>query len=60
MSIGPAMRTVDPDLLHFYAENAVSFEVIDSNERETVRGGWTKKIPGVVRPLLSWRTEFKG
>jgi lipopolysaccharide transport system ATP-binding protein len=58
MSIGPAMRTLDPDLLHFYAENAVSFEIIDSNERGTVRGGWTRKIPGVVRPLLSWRTEF--
>jgi len=59
MFIGPVMRTVDPDMLHFYVENAVAFEIIDSGANNSARAGFNKQIPGVVRPLLKWSTKFK-
>lgn len=55
--ISPAMRTIEPDLYHFGLEDAVAFEVIDSGEN-SARGEWTKKISGVIRPLLKWQTKF--
>ncbi len=56
--VGPAMRTVEPDLLHFAQENLVAFEVIDSAGGNSARGDWTRDIRGVVRPLLDWSTIF--
>ncbi|MDQ4075592.1 MAG: polysaccharide ABC transporter ATP-binding protein [Chloroflexota bacterium] len=59
MIVGAAMRTIEPDLLHFHEQDAVAFQVIDvPNADNTARGGWTRSIPGVVRPLLEWTTEY--
>ena len=58
MIVGAAMRTIEPDMLHFYERDAVAFQVIDSLEGDTARGDWTKGIPGVVRPLLKWTTQY--
>jgi lipopolysaccharide transport system ATP-binding protein len=58
MIIGAAMRTVEPDTLHFYERDAVAFQVIDCPDGDTARGDYTKPIPGVVRPLLKWTTHF--
>jgi len=54
--VGPIMRTVEPDLVHFAQENLVAFEVIDSAGGNSARGEWTRGIRGVVRPLLDWST----
>ena len=41
--------------LHFYVENAISFEVIENlNERKI---NYTGVIGGVLRPLLKWETH---
>jgi len=56
--VGPIMRTVEPDLVHFAQENLVGFEVIDSADGNSARGEWTRDIRGIIRPLLDWNTIF--
>jgi len=50
--------TLNPDVLQFASENAVSFHVVDSLDGDSARGEWAKNVPGVVRPLLKWTTQF--
>jgi lipopolysaccharide transport system ATP-binding protein len=50
--------TLNPDVLQFNSKNAVSFNVIDSMAGDSARGDWAKNMPGVVRPLLEWNTQF--
>jgi lipopolysaccharide transport system ATP-binding protein len=58
MMIEVAMRTIEPDILHFAEADAVAFQVIDDMAGDTARGDWRNEIPGAVRPLLDWRTAF--
>ncbi len=44
-------------LIHFFERNALSFNVIDPMEHVPTRSDWAGAIPGVVRPLLEWKTE---
>lgn len=53
-----AMRTVEPQKLHFDARDAVAFQVIDSLDGNSARGDWAGRMPGVVRPLLEWSTQY--
>jgi lipopolysaccharide transport system ATP-binding protein len=52
------LMTLNPDELQFSEKNAVSFNVMDSIEGDSARADFAKNIPGVVRPLLEWRTDF--
>jgi len=54
------MLTLEPQVLPQFSEREVaSFQVVDSMAAEmTARGDWAKEIPGVVRPLLRWETEY--
>jgi lipopolysaccharide transport system ATP-binding protein len=38
-------------------ESCVSFDILDMRKRE---GGWHGKEPGVVQPVLKWKTEYLG
>jgi lipopolysaccharide transport system ATP-binding protein len=58
MIIGPAFRTVEPDILHLYEKEAIAFQVIDKGNGGSVRQDFAKRIPGVVRPALQWTTQF--
>jgi lipopolysaccharide transport system ATP-binding protein len=58
MVIGPAVRTEEPRILHFYERDAVAFQVIDSLEGNSARGDYGGRMTGVVRPLLNWTTQF--
>lgn len=60
MLIGPAMRTLEPDIKHFYERDAACFQVIDAPGGQTARGDYGGGIPGAVRPLLTWRSETLG
>jgi lipopolysaccharide transport system ATP-binding protein len=42
--------------IHFLLYDSVAFQVVDSGEPGSVRGGWGRPIPGVMRPLCKWRT----
>lgn len=46
--------------IHFLEWDAVGFQVIDKGEPGSVRAGWGRPIPGIVRPNLEWQNEFLG
>jgi len=52
------LLTLNPDTLQFNAKSAVSFNVVDNLEGDSARGDFAKNIPGVVRPLLEWDTQY--
>jgi lipopolysaccharide transport system ATP-binding protein len=56
--VGAALVTLNPIILQFNERDAVSFQVIDSFEGDSARGDWSKTLPGIVRPLLQWDTQF--
>jgi lipopolysaccharide transport system ATP-binding protein len=58
MMVEAAMRTIEPDILHFAESDVVAFQVVDDMAGDTARGDWRNDIPGAVRPLLEWQTEF--
>ncbi len=59
--VKPAMLTLEPLQLGQFSEaEAVSFQVIDPMEGDSARGDWAKELKGVVRPLLTWETDFSG
>ncbi len=56
--VGAALTSYDPSIVHFYEQEAVAFQVIDAQDGDSARGDYTGPIPGVVRPILRWNTEF--
>jgi lipopolysaccharide transport system ATP-binding protein len=52
------LLTLNPDILQFNAKSVVSFNVVDNMEGDSARGDFAKNIPGVVRPLLEWDTQY--
>ena len=44
--------------IHFLEYDSVAFQVVDTDELGSVRNGWGRPIPGVVRPKLDWQTEY--
>jgi lipopolysaccharide transport system ATP-binding protein len=58
MVVGVVMGTVDRRGIHFVERDAVAFQVVDSMDGDSARGDWAGTMPGVVRPLLEWTTEF--
>jgi lipopolysaccharide transport system ATP-binding protein len=59
LTVGVAMSTHQPVVVHFYVLDAIAFTVVDSREADTARGDYhAGPMPGVVRPLLPCTTEF--
>jgi len=56
--VGVAVSTIIPETIHFYEQDAVAFQVIDSLDGDSARGDYAGAYPGVVRPLLNWSTHF--
>ena len=50
--------TLDPIMLQFKVNDAISFLVVDNLEGDTARGDYIKDMDGVVRPMLHWETNF--
>lgn len=46
--------------IHFLQYNSVVFQVVDEGYEDSVRGGWGRNMPGFVRPMLEWETEYLG
>jgi lipopolysaccharide transport system ATP-binding protein len=55
--IGAGITTLDPFEVHAQEPDAVAFEVADTLDGDSARGDLGPSLPGVVRPLLEWRTE---
>lgn len=49
---------LNPPILQFNARDVVAFQVADSADGNSARADWGGTIPGVVRPLLKWATQY--
>ena len=58
LTVGAGIITEDPFTIHCDDEYAVAFQVVDSLDGDSARGDFAGGIPGVVRPLLKWNTQF--
>jgi len=58
--VGLAISTLNPVQVHFYEQEALAFEVVETGEGESVRGDYQGQYPGVIRPMLNWTTEYSG
>ena len=56
--IGPSIGTENPTIKRLGVNDAVAFHVTDSMDGNGARGHTTGNLPGVVRPLLQWETQF--
>ena len=54
--VSAAVSTLDPVIVHAHEREAVAFQVIDSLDGNSARGDYAGPVPGVVRPLLPWRS----
>ena len=45
---------------HAHAPNAVTFQVVDSQHKDSARGDALGPLPGLIRPLLNWTTSRCG
>jgi lipopolysaccharide transport system ATP-binding protein len=52
LSYHPGLR------LHTREPNVVAFQVVESSAGDSARGDYVGPVPGVVRPLLPWETDF--
>ena len=57
-SVWMALVSHDPDMVHFFEHDLLAFQVNDSLDGDSARGDYAGHMPGVVRPKLSWETEY--
>jgi len=56
--ISPAISTMNPIRVHCWEKDSVAFQVVDPGEGDSARGNFEGHMPGVVRPLLRWTTNW--
>jgi lipopolysaccharide transport system ATP-binding protein len=56
--VGVGLATLAPNVHQWSIRDAVAFQVVDSHDGDSARGGWTDSFGGAVRPLLKWSTHF--
>lgn len=49
--------TYNPDTAHVFERDIVAFQIVDRSTGDGVRGEFTGRWPGVVRPMLNWQIE---
>jgi lipopolysaccharide transport system ATP-binding protein len=54
-----AITTLDPFIIHYHERDAVAFQVIDTIDGDSARREYGGGLPGVIRPMLKWTTEYK-
>jgi lipopolysaccharide transport system ATP-binding protein len=55
--VAAEVSTRNPYWPHFVALDCVGFQVVDSGQPGSVRTGWARGIPGLMRPICQWSTE---
>jgi lipopolysaccharide transport system ATP-binding protein len=53
-----SLITRHPDTTQFDVNQIIAFRVIDAGGEGTARGDWSGQMPGVMRPLLDWTTDY--
>lgn len=58
VSVQAVVMSLDPEVPHAIAEDAVAFRVLDDlSASDTARGDYRNTMPGLMRPLLRWTTR---
>jgi lipopolysaccharide transport system ATP-binding protein len=57
--VGAAITTLAPMTVRLYEREAIAFQVVDTTDGDSARGDYAGPLPGVVRPLLRWETNFE-
>jgi lipopolysaccharide transport system ATP-binding protein len=60
MTIGVALSTYRPFVVHCFEREALRIGFAEGDGALLYRAGYTGAVPGVVRPYLSWHTDFVG
>lgn len=56
--VSAAVCEYDSMLVHVHEREAVAFQVVDSLDGDSARGDYAGPMPGVVRPMASWFTQY--
>jgi lipopolysaccharide transport system ATP-binding protein len=56
--VSAAVITRTPNTVQFHEPQIIGFSVRDNMGPGTARGDWGSDMPGAVRPLLEWTTEY--
>ena len=59
LALSVTIMTESPFCLHAHVHRAIGFSVDDSGAGDTARGDFQGRWPGVVRPMLEWKTDFR-
>jgi lipopolysaccharide transport system ATP-binding protein len=58
LSVSATLMSLNPNHVHAKSDDAVAFRVLDDMAApNTARGDYAHPMPGVLRPLLQWRTR---
>ena len=52
-----AVGSYNPNVIYSLERDSLAFQVVDDSKGAGVRGEFTGDWPGVMRPMLNWRTE---
>jgi lipopolysaccharide transport system ATP-binding protein len=55
--INAAIVTHNPFVIHFHETDVIAFNMADNTAYNATRGDYTGSMPGVVRPLLNWKSK---
>ena len=53
------ITTIKPETQQVGEFSIVAFHVVDTLEGDSARGGIGRQMPGAVRPLLEWSTQYR-
>lgn len=53
-----SVNILEPDIAQIIEPSVVAFQVVDSMEGDSARGDYGGHLPGVVRPMLNWTTQY--
>ncbi len=57
VSVGVALFRQNPFEVFLHQQDAISFNVVDSFQKDSARGDYRGGFPGIVRPILHWSTK---
>ena len=59
MSVAVTLMTLKPEVIRADVTDAVLFQVVDClTADDTARGDYPRPVPGLVRPMFRWTTEY--
>lgn len=58
-SVETCLMTLAPETIHAHLRDLVFFRVVDDlSAKDTSRGEYGRPVPGVMRPMFKWTTQF--